>query len=197
MRVAIPKDPADIVDYTLALEDDLLAGETIATAVTPTISPSGGDHLARVSHNLDAESKNLVVWLEDGVAGQVYILHAQVTTTGVTPARTIDRDFEIRVEDHFVYLPPKDPADTVHLTFDATDGLGSGESFTGTPTVALGAGISSASAAIVTGAGKKVSAFVSGGTAGEVYDVEVTAVTDNSPQARTFKRTFRLPVRGM
>ena len=202
MRRLPRKDPGDILDYTFDYSDELKSGETLDTVSAFTIlPPSGsagaGDITEEVAAAIDGTATSVVVWLEGGNAGTVYTVHTSLLTTGVTPVRTIDRDWFLLVEDHYVGLPPKDPSDVSHFTLDATDGLATGEEIA-SRTVTPESGISAAgTGSAISSDGLSLEVFISGGTSGTVYDVDTTIVTDASPQARTFHRIFRLPVRDL
>lgn len=95
-------------------------------------------------------------------------------------------------------LVPKDPSDVVDYAFNFDgDGFAPSEAITGTPTVVVDP-IAGDPSPLVVGAislsgspVRTVNVFFSAGTAGNVYAVRITFVTN---QSRTFQRTFRLPV---
>lgn len=98
-------------------------------------------------------------------------------------------------------IPPKDPSDVVDYAFSfAGEGLTATEAITGTPTVAVDA-IGGDPSPLVVGAislsgspAQTINVFFSAGSAGNEYVVRITFVTNG---ARTFQRSFRLPVRDL
>jgi len=101
----------------------------------------------------------------------------------------------------------KHASETRTISVDYTDKLDSGESLTGTPTIAevtttdltiSGAQLNSGSLTInneTVAASKAVQCQVAGGTSGSTYSIKITVSTDaTSPGAQTFVDTIKLEV---
>ncbi len=80
----------------------------------------------------------------------------------------------------------KDPASVLDYTINFTNWLASGDTITGTPTWTADTGITKGTETNTTTA---ATLFLSGGTAGDIYEIKCVAVTGNG---RTVARRFRV-----
>lgn len=89
-------------------------------------------------------------------------------------------------------IPPKDPDATLDYQVDWSAWLAAGETIQGTPVVTVDAGLTlNPPGKSTTIADGKVTFWLSGGTAGQVYTVGCQIITS---QGRIDQRSFRLPV---
>lgn len=81
-----PKDPLEVLDYTIDWES-YLAGDAIS-AVAWTV-PVGINQSSAMNSRTTS-----TIWLTGGVAGTLYNITCQITTVGL---RTADRTFRVSV----------------------------------------------------------------------------------------------------
>lgn len=84
-----PKDPSEVMDYTINWTNLLVGAETISTS-TWSVSPSG----LTLGTESDA-TPNTSIWLSGGTAGTTYMVNCRITTSG---GRTHERTILIEVE---------------------------------------------------------------------------------------------------
>ncbi len=70
----LPKDPFDVLDYTLDWSGHLPGSDTIATATW--VVPAG-----LVQDSTSNTGKQSTIWLSGGVAGQIYTISCRVITS--------------------------------------------------------------------------------------------------------------------
>lgn len=88
------------------------------------------------------------------------------------------------------YMVPKDPQEVIDYTVDWAAELGTGEQISGTPVWTVPSGITKDSQANTT---TTATVWLSGGTAGNEYEIACKISTNNSP-ARTHEKTIVVPV---
>jgi len=89
-------------------------------------------------------------------------------------------------------IPPKDPGATLDYQVDWSAWLAQGETITGTPVVTVDDGLTlNPPGKATTQADGKVTFWLAGGAAGQVYTVACQITTS---QGRTDQRSFRLAV---
>lgn len=175
------KDPLANLDYSQDWRDAskpwLQVGENIQSYVLNV--PAG------LTQGSDSESNGKVtVWLSGGTEDTLYQVEMKITTD---LGRTDERTMLIRVEKRYTKIFLKDPESELDFAEDWNDWLGSGETIS-SHTVTVDSGITKESDPE---SGGVVTVNLSGGTAGNVYDV-VMEVTTN--QGRTDARRFKISV---
>jgi hypothetical protein len=90
-----PKDPSDVSDFSLTW-DSPLAGDTIASVDSVTITPRTASPLIEDEAQRSNTTTTTTVWLSGGRAGSNYTLTIRVTTAG---GRTLERSARVRVRD--------------------------------------------------------------------------------------------------
>jgi len=169
------KGADDVLDYAIRWTR-WLDGDTIASAVWT---------LPAALTEVDAEVVGDVttVWVSGGVVGTAYAVAVRVTTTG---GRTDDRTIRLLVATTTVQEFAKDPDAILDYSLDWTRWLDGDTISTATWTVPSGLTLDSDDLD-----GAVATAWVSGGTVGESYDVACEVTT---AAGRTVARVLRLEV---
>lgn len=90
-----PKDPTEVLDYTVSFANELagrLVGGADDTILTHLVVPDSGITLDSSSH----DDSSVEFWVSGGTAGVGYEFEVTITTLG---GRTYNRSVKIKVKD--------------------------------------------------------------------------------------------------
>lgn len=88
------KDPDSVLDYAVDWQDVLEDGESILSSSWTVEDLGNADDLKEHSKGTAVDSGKVLIWLEDGVAGETYEVTNAISTSD---DRQYDRTFRIRV----------------------------------------------------------------------------------------------------
>lgn len=95
-HVAPPKDPAEILDYTISWVDVLEDGETIATSSWVIAGPDSAVVQGSGSRAATRGDESTTVWLAAGTASAEYTATNHITTSH-SPPREYERSFKLAI----------------------------------------------------------------------------------------------------